>query len=67
MTEKIKVFGATPSPYTHKMISILRYRQIPYEAYMGDVVGRLKKLNIEPPQPVLLPTILLKDEANLAT
>ena len=47
MTEKIKVFGATPSPYTHKMISILRYRQIPYEAYMGDVVGRLKKLNIE--------------------
>lgn len=64
MTEKIKVFGATPSPYTHKMISILRYRHIPYEAYMGDAVGRLKKLNIEPPQPVLLPTILLKDEAN---
>jgi glutathione S-transferase len=61
MTDKLQIFGATPSPYTQKMISICRYRHIPYEAYFGDVAGKLNDLNIKPPKPVLLPTILLKD------
>ena len=61
--EKIQIFGATPSPYTQKMISVFRYKHIAYEAFMGNVVGRLHKLNIEPPKPLLLPTILLKDES----
>jgi len=61
MSEKIQIFGATPSPYTQKMISIFRYKHIAYEAIMGNAAGRLKKMNIEPPKPVLLPTILLKD------
>ena len=61
MSEKIQIFGATPSPYTQKMISIFRYRHIAYQAFMGNAAGRLKEMNIEPPKPVLLPTILLKD------
>ena len=38
--EKIKVFGAPASPYTHKMISILRYRHIAYKLNVmnGNVV-----------------------------
>ena len=61
--EKIKVFGAPASPYTHKMISILRYRHIAYEVFMGDAPGRLNRLDgIEPPKPILLPTLLLKDD-----
>ena len=44
--EKIQIFGATPSPYTQKMISVFRYKHIAYEAFMGNVVGRLHKLNI---------------------
>ena len=64
MNKKIKVFGATPSPYTQKMISILRYRHIAYEVFMGDVPGRLNRLEgIEPPKPILLPTLLLEDES----
>ena len=64
MTEKIKVFGAPASPYTQKMISILRYRHIAYEVFMGDVPGRLNRLEgIEPPKPILLPTLLLEDES----
>ena len=43
MTDKLQIFGATPSPYTQKMISICRYRHIPYEAYFGDVAGKLTK------------------------
>ena len=49
MSEKIKVFGVPASPYTQKMISILRYRHIAYEVFMGDVPGRLSRLEeIEP-------------------
>ena len=63
MSKKIKVFGAPASPYTHKMLSILRYRHIAYEVLMGDVPGRLSRLEgIESPKPILLPTLLLKDE-----
>jgi glutathione S-transferase len=63
MTEKIKVFGAPASPYTQKIISILRYRHIPYEVFWGDALGKLSRLgDIEPPKPRLLPTLLLKDE-----
>jgi glutathione S-transferase len=62
MTEKIKVFGAPASPYTQKIISILRYRHIPYEVFWGDVPGKLSRLgDIELPKPILLPTLLLKD------
>ena len=62
MTERIKVFGAPASPYTQKMISIMRYRHIAYEFYIGDVSGRLSRIEgIETPKPVLLPTLLLKD------
>ena len=61
MNEKIQIFGATPSPYTQKMISIFRYKHIAYEAFMGNAAGRLMEKNVEPPKPVLLPTILLKD------
>ena len=62
--EKRKGFGAPASPYTQKMISILRYRHIAYEVFMGDVPGRLNRLDgIEPPKPILLPTLLLKDDS----
>ena len=62
MTERIKIFGAPASPYTQKMISIMRYRHIAYEFYIGDVSGRLSRIEgIESPKPVLLPTLLLKD------
>ena len=62
MSKKIKMFGATPSPYTQKMVSIFRYKHISYEAFMGDIAGRLKKMNIDPPKPLLLPTILMENE-----
>ena len=40
----------------------MRYRHIAYEFYIGDVSGRLSRIEgIESPKPVLLPTLLLKD------
>ena len=61
MTDPIKVFGSVGSPYTQKMLSLLRYRNIPYSVSWGDVVQNLSFLNIEPPKPVLLPTMIFKD------
>ena len=34
--EKVTLIGAPPSPYTRKMIALLRYRGIPYEIIWGD-------------------------------
>lgn len=63
MTERIKIFGATPSPYTQKILSVFRYRHIPYTVHNGDIANKIAKLGVEVPKPVLLPTLLLKDAA----
>ena len=65
MSEPIKVFGNVGSPYTQKILSLLRYRNIPYTVSWGDVVHNLLLLKIDPPKPVLLPTLVFKDENNL--
>ena len=62
MTDVIKVFGNVGSPYTQKILALLRYRNIPYTVSWGDVVHNLSLLKIEPPKPVLLPTLVLKNE-----
>ena len=61
------LIGSPPSPYTRKMISLLRYRQIPYKVIWGDpqellTNGGLSHLNIEPPKPNLLPTFIIPDQ-----
>ena len=65
MSEPIKVFGNVGSPYTQKILSLLRYRNIPYTVSWGDVVHNLSLLKIDPPKPVLLPTLVFKNENNL--
>ena len=62
MSDPIKVFGNVGSPYTQKILSLLRYKNIPYTVSWGDVVQNLSFLDIQPPKPVLLPTIVLKDK-----
>jgi glutathione S-transferase len=67
--ERLTLIGAPPSPYTRKMIALLRYRHIPYQIIWGnpgellDGEGPLAELNIEPPKPVLLPTFLMRDDS----
>ena len=62
MTKKIKIFGATPSPYTQKILAAFRYRHIPFMVFNGDITKKITKLGIELPKPVLLPTILLPND-----
>ena len=67
-SERITLIGAPPSPYTRKMISLLRYRHINYEIIWGDPGTILDSdeiftnLNIEKPKPALLPTFILPNK-----
>ena len=64
---RITFIGSPPSPYTRKMIALMRYRQIPHKVIWGNpqellTNGSLSHLNIEPAKPNLQPTFLLPDE-----
>ena len=60
-TDRLQLIGAPPSPYTRKMVSVLRYRHIPYNIIWADPRQQLAEMKIETPKPVLLPVFLMPD------
>lgn len=60
MTTSVEFMGAPGSPYTRKMLALMRYRQIPYKVYWttGQVPDGFPK-----PKVPLLPTFFLPDDA----
>jgi glutathione S-transferase len=63
MSKPIQLIGSPASPYTRKMVSLLRYRRIPYSIIWGDPLAQLREWGIAKPKISLLPTFLLPDEA----
>jgi len=55
----LKFMGAPGSPYTRKMLSLLRFRHIPYELLIGDQSTRQ---GLPQPKVSLLPTFYLPNE-----
>ena len=41
--DRIRILGDTGSPYTKKMLAVLRYRQIPYSLIWGTPVQFLMR------------------------
>ncbi|GHD25284.1 glutathione S-transferase N-terminal domain-containing protein [Halioglobus pacificus] len=62
--DRIHLLGNTPSPYTQKMVSLLRYRRLPYKVTWTDVRQYLEANGIEAPRPVLLPTFLYEEDGD---
>ena len=61
LPDRMRLIGATPSPYTQKMVALLRYRHIPYSITWGDPGTILDAMGIEKPKLAFLPTFLFPD------
>ncbi|MBR7618510.1 glutathione S-transferase [Phenylobacterium sp. 20VBR1] len=59
MTDLVALSGAPGSPYTRKMLAVLRYRRIPYRFLMS---GSAAQAAMRQPKVQLLPTFYLPDE-----
>lgn len=58
----LRLVGGTASPYTQKMLGLLRYRHIPYAMTWGDPAGMLEALGVDKPRPIFMPTFLFDND-----
>ncbi|NCN84247.1 MAG: glutathione S-transferase [Sphingomonadales bacterium] len=59
MTDRLELMGAPGSPYTRKMLALLRYRHIPYNIIWGGPMGAPE--GYPKPKVALLPTFYFAD------
>ncbi len=58
----LKLIGAIGSPYTRKMLALLRYRRIPHAMIWGDSSSVLNEMGIAKPKITFLPTFIFNDD-----
>ena len=61
--EAVEILGVPASPYTRKMLALLRYRHIPYRVLWGSYIDPPAGYPI--PKVKLLPTVYIPTEAGL--
>jgi glutathione S-transferase len=58
MQDRLRLIGSPASPYTRKMLALLRFRQIPHAIIWGEPAQVLQELGLEVPKPVLHPVCI---------
>ena len=62
--DKITIIGVPASPYTRKMLAVLRFKNIDYSVIWGNPNQILDSMGLKVPKPTLLPVMILNKNDN---
>ncbi len=62
--DKITIIGVPASPYTRKMLAVLRFKNMDYSVIWGNPNQILDSMGLKVPKPTLLPVMILNKNEN---